>query len=400
VLKPQSRLLTLDVLRVVAVLLVIGHHVRLPTDAHPLLRAWHRGGWVGVDLFFVLSGFLVSGLLFREHLKYGTIRVGRFLLRRGLKIYPAFYCFLLATLVVLHFRTGDPAATRITGEVLFVQNYLGGVWNHTWSLAVEEHFYLGIALLAVAFAGRRRGNPFGGMVVVLLGLAGVALACRIGRSTLPYSSLTHLYPTHLRADSLGFGVILSYFYHFHHERFVARLKPLRHGLFLTGMVGLVPSFLWPLGSAPLLQTVGLTLLYLAWGLILVALLLSEVPSSLPWRAVGQVGAYSYSIYLWHMPVLVWALPVLESSLGTHFAPLPQLVLALAGSTVVGIAAALLIEVPVLHLRDRLFPSGELAGSGRGRVRLALTRQENSLRVPARSSGPRDRFCPRDAQKLA
>src|SRR5258708_39463837 len=145
-------MLSLAVLRAVAVLLVIGHHVQFGSDAPAVLRAWHLGGWIGVDLFFVLSGFLVSGLLFREQMRYGTVRVGRFLVRRGLKIYPAFYCFLLATLVVITVSKKCPPADQITGEVLFLQNYLGGVWNHTWSLAVEEHFYIGIALLVAAFA--------------------------------------------------------------------------------------------------------------------------------------------------------------------------------------------------------------------------------------------------------
>src|ERR671924_64261 len=121
------RLGSIDVLRAVAVLLVVGHHMKLPDSGPTVLRSalamWQRGGWVGVDLFFVLSGFLVSGLLFREYLRHGTVHVGRFLARRGLKIYPAFYCFLLASLAALVCRKGWPPARRVVGELLFVQNY-------------------------------------------------------------------------------------------------------------------------------------------------------------------------------------------------------------------------------------------------------------------------------------
>ena len=80
---PSQRNESLDVLRCVAVLLVVGYHM-------PYYRLWGRIGWIGVDLFFVLSGFLISGLLFREFRDTGSIDVKRFLIRRGLKIYPSF----------------------------------------------------------------------------------------------------------------------------------------------------------------------------------------------------------------------------------------------------------------------------------------------------------------------
>jgi len=78
----------LDILRCIAVLLVLLDH----SGIHPFLT---QTGWTGVDLFFVLSGFLISGLLFAEYKKRGAIDFKRFLIRRGLKIYPAFYTFLL-----------------------------------------------------------------------------------------------------------------------------------------------------------------------------------------------------------------------------------------------------------------------------------------------------------------
>src|SRR5437016_3117019 len=79
---------TLDVMRLVAVILVLGRHIQVcPVETsrflHDVTFVWERGGWIGVDLFFVLSGFLVSGLLFKEHQKYGRITVKHFLIRRG-----------------------------------------------------------------------------------------------------------------------------------------------------------------------------------------------------------------------------------------------------------------------------------------------------------------------------
>src|SRR5438874_1796726 len=88
--RAPNRLAALDVLRAVAVLLVLGRHFRtvdygIPAALSVLLRPWHAFGWIGVDLFFVLSGFLVSGLLFAEYRRTGALRAWRFLGRRGFK---------------------------------------------------------------------------------------------------------------------------------------------------------------------------------------------------------------------------------------------------------------------------------------------------------------------------
>jgi peptidoglycan/LPS O-acetylase OafA/YrhL len=93
----MQRSKAIDILRALAVFLVLGRHM-IPVAsagpsipgyfAHSFTTLWVRGGWIGVDLFFVLSGFLVSGLLFRGHQKFGVLSGKDFLIRRGLKIYP------------------------------------------------------------------------------------------------------------------------------------------------------------------------------------------------------------------------------------------------------------------------------------------------------------------------
>jgi peptidoglycan/LPS O-acetylase OafA/YrhL len=154
------RNLGLDLLRFVAVFLVLGRHLHLPPDASPILDSWKRGGWVGVDLFFVLSGFLVSSLLFKEQIRTGSVDMWRFLIRRGFKIYPAFWCMLRFTLTVQNMQGTPPNTQTLLGELLFLQNYLGGIWPHTWSLAVEEHFYLGIAALFTTVLACQRHKNF------------------------------------------------------------------------------------------------------------------------------------------------------------------------------------------------------------------------------------------------
>src|SRR5262245_8242629 len=139
----------LDLLRLVAIVLVLGRHMgACPEAESPLLHrvstVWITGGWVGVELCFVLSGFLVSGLLFREYRGTAALDAKRFLVRRGFKIYPPFL-ILIGLTVLMHLASRPRGLVRHTlAEVFFVQNYFEGLWNHTWSLAIEEHFYLSL----------------------------------------------------------------------------------------------------------------------------------------------------------------------------------------------------------------------------------------------------------------
>ena len=122
-----NRSAALDALRALAVLLVLGRHFPEPPPGAALpawLAVWQRGGWIGVDLFFVLSGFLVSGLLFREYRRFGEIRYGHFLARRGFKIYPAFYLMFGAVLLyAAHMGRAFVGWPVVLSEMFFVQNY-------------------------------------------------------------------------------------------------------------------------------------------------------------------------------------------------------------------------------------------------------------------------------------
>ncbi len=106
--------------------------------------------WLGWRRYlFVLSGFLIVGLLIKEWKLDSQIDSSRFLIRRGLKIWPQYYAFL-----VLMIMTGDRGVNALWGNLLNIQNYVGGV-AHTWTLAVEEHAYLLLAVTLSFAAGRR-----------------------------------------------------------------------------------------------------------------------------------------------------------------------------------------------------------------------------------------------------
>jgi peptidoglycan/LPS O-acetylase OafA/YrhL len=370
----KRRLVGLDLLRLLAVVLVLGRHMPAIPESWPaggqlLLRTWRQGGWVGVDLFFVLSGFLVSGLLFTEYQSRGRLGVGRFFLRRGWKIYPPFFV-LIAASVLMTVREGLPVPRlSLASELFFLQSYLPGIWNHTWSLAVEEHFYL---LLPFTLALMLRWNrdsptPLRPIVPLAVGVAVLALAARIVNWQMrpSYGHLTHLYASHLRLDSLFFGVAISYAYHFHSVRFGRLFTERRWLLMLGGVLLLAPAFAFQLETTPFIYTIGLTIFSVGSGMMLVGILLSPIPGSRSLGALATLGSYSYSIYLWHMFVLAWGIPLIEGTRDAELAPGTRLAIYFVGSFVLGMAMAKVVEVPALRARDRWFPSRSPGAVGQG-----------------------------------
>jgi peptidoglycan/LPS O-acetylase OafA/YrhL len=344
---------SLDLLRFVAIALVMGRHLDRCPDTYPQMirnafTLIRRGGWIGVDLFFVLSGFLISGLLYSEFKREGTISPLRFYVRRGLKIYPSFYLMIGFTLVLGLFFGGSMSGTALLSELLFFQSYSPGIWNHTWSLAVEEHFYIVLPLFFLLLLRLNHSLHLVPLSALAIGIG--CLAARIATCFLAdeYSHLINLYATHLRIDSLFFGVMIGYFYHFHNEAFVQRLTPWRYWLVAAGSLMLTPAYMFQLETTTFIYTGGLTLFYLASGAMLTGMVLSK-PSG--WLVVwlAWLGECSYSTYLWHVPVKRWLTP--ES---LPFAA--RVGIFVLGSFVIGVSLTKWFEDPILNWRNRRWPS--------------------------------------------
>lgn len=294
------RIQGLDFIRGVAVLLVLFRHT---ADQNVLQKI----GWIGVDLFFVLSGFLIAGLVFNEFQKTGQFNAKRFFIRRGIKIYPAFYFFLIISLIVnccAHDLTYEPRL--ILAEVFFLQSYLPHVWTHTWSIAVEEHFYLALACIA-GWRIQKLSSVGNRFLICMISILICVLVMRIIVCYPKRNVEFAFFSTHLRMDGIIVGVVGAHLIRF--KQFSLTLKKHRAILILLMIVLIVPPFIFSGGSF-VMNTIGLSFMNVGFGiLVLFAAQLKDlnffenslIVNAIP-KMIAFVGVHSYSTYLWHLLV--------------------------------------------------------------------------------------------------
>ena len=295
-------------LRGIAVLLVVAFHAKFPGFS---------GGYVGVDVFFVLSGYLITSLLVREIAHTGTIDMAQFYARRARRLLPASALMALVTLIVSRFVFAPVEMETISRTARAVSVYLSNFWFfrnaadyfatssesnpflHTWSLAVEEQFYFVWPLLIMLAMRGRATNARLLLTLSIVTLLSMSAAVWFTASNRPLA----FFGSPMRAWEFGIGGLASLVP-------VAVLQ--RHRMLVTnlGIAGLfsvfAAGFLYHEGSqfpgvAALLPVLGTTLALLPGG------------NSSDWlvgrllgcRLLQWMGKLSYSWYLWHWPVLVW-----------------------------------------------------------------------------------------------
>lgn len=289
----SGRIPALDGLRALAVGLVLFSHANATHGfpAHDFGRAAARLGTMGVDVFFVLSGFLITSLLCRERARTQRISLRAFYLRRVLRIVPAYVCFVLFVATLAAFARANIATWDWIAAGTYTMNFRAQpAWElgHIWSLSIEEHFYLLwpplFAYLPPRWAGR--------------GVLGVLLMEPVVRWAILLVSPAHAAVTELwtftRLDSIAAGCLLALLSRsaagFRVLDHVARYWPVALAALVFGLAGSVLSGKFDVGIGPTVIAVALAVL--VWAAV------RREPRALEARLLVAIGVGSYSLYLW------------------------------------------------------------------------------------------------------
>lgn len=270
----------LDGLRALAVLPVIAFHFSYLKLVD--------GGYLGVDLFFVLSGFLITSLLLAEERRAGTVSLKNFYARRALRILPPLAACSILALVAVPSTTPQGALAAFLFAANMVDSRILGGLLHTWSIAVEEHFYFAWPLLFLAL-GPRRERFLLWTILVVLAIRIVVLSMKMDVYT----------PTYTRADSLAIGCYAALL--------LARRPPsLRPWAAPAALAAIVACFLFVPWMNFAMLSFGFTLFAIVCALAILALLTTRGRANgwLSTEPMQYIGRRSYGLYLYHMPVFL------------------------------------------------------------------------------------------------
>ena len=349
----------LDLLRALAIIIVVIYHAGIM--GFPLPGRVHRFGWIGVDLFFVLSGYLIGGQLLAPIVRNQCINLGRFFVRRALRILPA-YLVVLGIYLLLPSWREYPEMSPLWKFLISVQNiglHCGTAFSHAWSLAVEDQFYLLLPLVLLFVNRWRRAAVIIPCVIVLGGIALRTFlawqnpATDSGVSFRGFQTWIY-YPTWTRLDPLVFGVGLAAVEKFR-PRWWNGLMNSAIWLWLPGLALIVYALF--IGEAEYLTITAsvwhFPLIALGMALLLVCGLSSRLPfSRLKIPGAGSIATIAYSAYLIQKLVIHFVGQFCESH-GIVMTSIPALI---GVQLCIYVAATLLflaIERPFLLVRHRL-----------------------------------------------
>ena len=352
---------SIDSLRALAVLAVIIYHV----DVNYL-----PGGFLGVDLFFVLSGYLISSLIIKEYRKTGSLNLYNFYIRRARRLLPAVYFMITVGLVVM-VLFNEVLLRKSHLDAIFGYIYSSNWWyifhkldyfdsfgaqspfKHLWSLAIEEQFYMIFPLLFL-LVNRKKKSKDGtyklnkNFLYVVLGLILVSLIAHI--LLFDINNISRIYfGTDTRAFSLLVGVVGAILYPM--ERLHTKVTPQQNMLYsvvsLVSIATLITVMIYTSEYNTLLYRGGFLLVAILGLIVIISsgkqhTLMSRL---LSFKPVVFIGKISYSLYLWHFPVLVLTTPVSEIGNPNIFFVILRIVLTFA----VAIVSYVFVETPIRKL---------------------------------------------------
>lgn len=345
----------LDGIRAIALVFVIGVHMHIPGMS---------GGYFGVDLFFILSGFLITAIFLEEWKETGRLAIGRFYLRRALRLLPVSTLVLVTSCVYASYTLPAPAVAELQKAALYASVYvMNWAWalgwvditalSHTWSLSLEEQYYIvwPVLLLTILVL------PVARRLKIAIIAAGI-VACWVLRLWL-FSRTTVQFRNYLgtdaRADGLLFGCLLAMLMCWN---VVPHLRSIIIGSRVVALVSVVYLLFVLIVPMPMEVYVpyGLATITLASALIVFTTIYA------PSRAVNRVlesapltwlSKRSYSLYLWHLPVLLFPLGPYGLPTATPLWPedIPERVFRISVAFVLSALSYKFIELPCLRLKD-------------------------------------------------
>jgi peptidoglycan/LPS O-acetylase OafA/YrhL len=319
-----------------------------------------RSGAAGVDLFFVLSAFLITSLLLRERQETGRISLRLFYIRRILRIWPLYFLVVALGVVLAHtvpdrshFWYYDPGLPwqYVAGYTFFVANWVYAVLGTThsicaplWTVSIEEQFYLVWPALMKTL--RRRGMIIAGIVTFLLATIS-QLALVLGGATAGYA----YYGSAARCESLALGILLALFV----DRLPKLPGSIRFLLVGSGLIG------WICASASLSDFVGPASPRMAWDRLMIALASAAILYACLYSRsrlvtgglVVQLGKISYGLYMLHYTGLLLTLTLLHPSWGWEL--LAAKAMGFLVTLVLAFASYRWVESPFLRLKSRFAP---------------------------------------------
>jgi peptidoglycan/LPS O-acetylase OafA/YrhL len=331
----------LDGLRGLAVAAVVAFHVGVL-----------KGGWLGVDLFFVLSGYLISRLLFVEYTAKGRIDLKQFWGRRARRLLPALLCVIMAVAIAerVRGRLVGPAGGRwdMVGALTYTSNWLrlrGGVgyWSrfgppslleHFWSLAIEEQFYLVWPLVMLGIARVKRGIST--LVLLTFTLVAGGWSLLLFQHTIDASRV--YMGTDTRAVALLAGATIASLAEWR-PRWLRAFRALAP----IGLVGLLVAMARMQGTRLITYRGGLLACTLAATVLIAGVATGSSPFArhLSTQPLRWLGSRSYGIYLWHWPILVGF-----GVAGHAHKPLHRIVLGVIISLAVAEVSYRVVEMPI------------------------------------------------------
>ncbi len=348
-----KRLASLDGWRAVAIILVLVSHFHWSggaEDVPSIITSFARYGDFGVRIFFVVSGFLITFLLIREHDDTGKINLRDFYARRSLRIFPVYFSYLFVLFLLQIFSGYSDVASSWLGSLTFTRNILGrgdSATVHLWSLAVEEQFYIlwPVAFAAFGLATRTKATVAALMVVVVVSTVARGTVCD-GQS---FICLKVLGPRSIVncADQLAIGCMAAFIFRHAADRIPKSSLSFWIGL---GLVLAIELQVWPARHYPSLARTLQAFLMAICILCSVSGRPRYAYSALNGTAPAWIGRLSYSLYVWHMLFL-------PGFMGQAFAHVPFMnwKVWLIPAILTAISSYFLIEKPFLQLRARHRP---------------------------------------------